>query len=241
MSTHMHKNTSATPNPILTQSKPLLKVALDVHLHWHVVAIQEGGSSPKPPRRCKPADFLKWIQQQVATGYRVVTSFEAGPFGYTLHRQLTALGVINHVIRPRNWDEHHARVKTDRTDALAMLNALDRFCAGNKKALALVHVPTEEQERQRSQSGLRQSLVHDLKQIAARARGLALQYGFRLKGHWFGRRNWPRHQRLLPAWFVQLIQPLQEGAQFLHDQIRRLTDAIETASDRPRPKGMGAD
>ena len=50
----------------------------------------------------------------VAAGYQLVTCYEAGPFGYGLHRQLTALGVTNHVIRPRNWDDQHARVKTDR-------------------------------------------------------------------------------------------------------------------------------
>ena len=43
----------------------------------------------------------------VAAGYQLVTCYEAGPFGYGLHRQLTALGVTNHVIRPRNWDDQH--------------------------------------------------------------------------------------------------------------------------------------
>jgi transposase len=40
-------------------------------------------------------------------------------------------------------------VKTDHTDALAMLTALDRYLAGHPHALALVRVPTEVQERQR--------------------------------------------------------------------------------------------
>lgn len=155
--------------------KPLLKIALDVHLAWHIIALQEEGGSLKPPQRFRPSDFLKWVEQKLAAGYRLVTCYEAGPFGYGLHRQLSALGVTNYVIRPRNWDEHPTRVKTDRTDALSILNALDRFCAGNPRALALVRVPTEAQERQRSQARLRQSLVRDLKVIAGRARGLALQ------------------------------------------------------------------
>ena len=193
----MKHTTSSTPAVAVPQpvnhsaTQPLLKLALDVHLAWHVVAVQEDGASPQPPPRFKPVDFLKWIQQKVAD-YRSVTCYEAGPFGYGLHRQLTALGVTNYVIRPRNWDDPHTRVKTDRTDALAMLNALDRFCAGNKKALALVRVPTETEERQRTQTRLRQSPVRDLKMIAGRACGLALQYGFSLKGHWYGRRSWPK-------------------------------------------------
>jgi transposase len=220
-------------------NQPLLKIALDVHLAWHVVALQYDSASPKPPQRFKPAEFLKWLGAKRAAGYRIVTCYEAGPFGYGLHRHLTALGATNYVIRPRNWDDQHKRVKTDRTDALSMLNALDRFVAGNRKALALVQVPTAAQERRRTQTRLRQSLVRDLKMIAGRGRGVALQYGFRLKGDWFGRRNWPQWERQLPAWFVTLVTPLRQSALFLHDQIKALSDQIEASSVRPRPKGMG--
>ena len=235
----MHNKNITTPNESGTQSKPLLKIAMDVHLAWHVIAMQEEGASPKPPQRFKPADLLPWIQKKLVAGYRIVTCYEAGPFGYGLHRQLSALGVTNYVIRPRNWDEQHTRVKTDRTDALAMLNALDRYCAGNTKALALVHVPAQEQERRRTQTRLRQSLVRDLKMIAGRGRGVALQYGMRLKGDWYGRRNWPRLQTQLPDWFIALVAPLRESALFLHDQIKTLSDQIQGACTRPLPKGMG--
>jgi transposase len=119
------------------------------------------------------------------------------------------------------------------------LNALDRFVAGSLKALALVRVPTQAQECQRTQTWLRQSLVRDLKMTAGRSRGLALQYGFRMKGDWCGRRNWPKWQRQLPAWFITLITPLHASTIFLHDQIKQLTDQIEAASVQPRPKGMG--
>jgi len=228
----------ATVQPV-NQPQALLKIAVDVHLAWHVVAVQEDGSSPKPPQRFKPADFLNWIEQKVVAGHRIISCYEAGPFGYGLHRQLTALGVTNYVIRPRNWDDQHSRVKTDRTDARSMLNALDRFVAGNSKALALVSVPTEAQERRRTQTRLRQSLVRDLKMIAGRGRGVALQYGFRLKGDWYGRRNWSHWQQQLPAWFIALVEPLHQSALFVHDQIKALSDQIEAASVRPRPKGMG--
>ena len=99
--------------------------------------MQYDGEFPKPPQRFTPKDLLAWVQKQIAQGWRVISCYEAGPFGYVLHRQLTALGVTNYVIRPRNWDDQHQRVKTDRTDARAMLNALDRFVAGNPHALAV--------------------------------------------------------------------------------------------------------
>jgi transposase len=143
-----------------------LKVALDVHLTQYTVAMQYDGSTPKPTQRFSPKNFLIWVEKQIAQGWRVITCYEAGPFGYVLHRQLTALGATNYVICPRNWDDGHKRVKTDRTDARAMLTALDRFVAGNPDALALVRVPTEAHERLRSESRLRQSLKGDLKMIA---------------------------------------------------------------------------
>ena len=239
----MHNKTSSTPAVAATQpvnhihQPRTLKLALDVHLHQHVVAMQYDGEFPKPPQRFTPQGLLAWVQKQIAQGWRVISCYEAGPFGYVLHRQLTALGATNYVIRPRNWDDQHKRVKTDRTDALAMLTALDRFVAGNPHALALVRVPTEDQERQRSESRLRQSLKRDLKLIAQRGRGLALQYGHSLKGKWYGARNWPALE--VPAWLRELLKPLQAACVALHEQVRTQGEAIETACIGPLPKGLG--
>ena len=218
-------------------SARVLKLALDVHLLQHVVAMQYDGSAPKPPQRFTPKNFLVWVEKQIAQGWQVISCYEAGPFGYGLHRQLTALGVTNQVIRPRNWDDEHKRVKTDRTDALAMLNALDRFVAGNQHALALVRVPTEVEERARTQSRLRQSLKKDLKRIAQRGRGLALQYGYRLKGCWYGVRTWPHLE--IPDWLVKLLTPLHAAATALNQLVKEQTAQIENQSTQPRPKGLG--
>jgi len=219
-----------------TQTRTL-KLALDVHLKQHVVAMQFDGQAPKPPQRFTPQGLLVWVKKQITQGWQIVSCYEAGPFGYVLHRQLTALGVINYVIRPRNWDDQHQRVKTDRTDARAMLNALDRFVAGNPHALALVRVPTEAQERRRSESRLRQSLRRDLKMIVQRGRGLGLQYGYRLTGKWYGQRNWPALP--LPAWLIELLTPLRSAALALHEQVRVQTMKIEAQCTQPIPKGLG--
>jgi len=230
----------ASAQPVNDHSQPqvrVLKLALDVHLLEHVVAMQYDGSAPKPPQRFKPKDFPAWVQKQIAQGWQIISCYEAGPFGYGLHRELTALGATNHVIRPRNWDDEHKRVKTDRTDALAMLTALDRFVAGNKHALALVRVPTEAEERARTESRLRQSLRKDLKRIAQRGRGLALQYGYRLKGCWYGPRTWPHLE--IPACLVQLLTPLQTAAAALNTLVKEQTAKIESQSTQPRPKGLG--
>jgi len=91
---------------------------------------------------------------------------------------------------------------------------LDRFLAGNPHALALVRVPTVEQERARTQTRIRQSLCRDLKVLAQRGRGIALQYGYRLKGPWYGVRNWPK--LAVPDWLHTLLAPLQAALATLH-------------------------
>jgi hypothetical protein len=52
---------NSQPQPVVAR---VLKLALDVHLLEHVVAMQYDGSGPKPPQRFKPKDFLTWVEKQ---------------------------------------------------------------------------------------------------------------------------------------------------------------------------------
>lgn len=60
--------------------------------------------------------------------------YEAGAFGYYLHRKLEEMGVNNLVVQPQDWDERGKGVKTDKIDALALCQRLDRYVRGNRKA-----------------------------------------------------------------------------------------------------------
>ena len=83
---HPHRRLSACMNnhnavstPAVAQMQPvnhavqpqprILKVALDVHLLQHVVAMQYDGEFPKPPQRFKPKDFLVWVRKQIVQGW----------------------------------------------------------------------------------------------------------------------------------------------------------------------------
>ncbi|MDD2709632.1 MAG: hypothetical protein PHV34_16725, partial [Verrucomicrobiae bacterium] len=88
------------------QSGKVLKLAIDAHLEKLVVAMQEGEDFPKSPQRFTQAEFLSWVKKRVRGGWRVVSCYEAGPFGYVLHRALEKLGVRNMVIRvPMEFEE----------------------------------------------------------------------------------------------------------------------------------------
>lgn len=215
----------------------MLKVAIDTHTTGFVIATQIDGSAPKPPQRFDEARLLNWLAKKQAEGFQIVSCYEAGPFGYVLHRKLLEMGVRNYVIRPRNWDDQSRRVKTDRTDARSMLVALDRFVSGNPHALTVVWVPPLEQERRRSQSRIRESLQDQLKAAAQRGRGLALQYGYRIKGQWYGVRCWPKLE--LPGWLKEMLESLREVALFLWRQLQQSTRALECQSKGKRPVGVG--
>ncbi len=219
------------------QPKPVLKIGIDAHAVRYVIATQIDGAAPKPAQAFDLPGLLRWVRKKLEEGYAVFAGYEAGPFGYGLHRQLLEMGATNYVIRPRNWDDQSRRVKTDRVDARAMLGALNRYLAGNPHALCIVRVPTIEQERRRSLSRVREGLQRDLKAIAQRGRSLALQYGYSLKGEWFGPRRWPG--LLIPDWLRELLAPLRHSAWWLWQEVQQLTQQLEAASSTHKPVGIG--
>ena len=141
---------TVTATPAITASavpsgKPhrVIKLGVDVHWREHVVVRQIDGTSPQPAQRFAPEAFVAWVAKQAQQADFVDCCYEAGPFGFVLHRRLVGLGVKSLVVRPRNWDEYGKKVKTDRRDALALVSCLDRYVAGNTEALTSIRVPTE--------------------------------------------------------------------------------------------------
>src|SRR3984893_7394592 len=103
--------------------------------------------------------------------------YEACGFGFGLQRKLSALGVACYVVCPQKLDEQNRRVKTDSLDAKALCLKLDRFVEGNPSALALVRVPTEEEEQLRAIHRQREQLVKARKQLEAQGRSLMVNHG----------------------------------------------------------------
>lgn len=73
-----------------------IKLGIDVHLDRYVVVRQIDGGAPQPPQRFSPSQFLAWAQKQTQLAEKVYSCYEAGPFGYGLHRDLLALARIFH-------------------------------------------------------------------------------------------------------------------------------------------------
>ena len=141
-----------------TTHAQVIKLGLDVHADSIVIVRIVDGQTPQPAQRLSPEKFLAWVPKQLALAEKVYACYEAGPLGYSLQRSLTALGIVCYVVRPRDWDEYGARVKTDGRDAHELALCLDRYVSGNTKAFCVVRVPTPEEEQRRSRTRLRQAL-----------------------------------------------------------------------------------
>ena len=138
----------------VTQTGPgararVIKLGLDVHASLIVVVRQVDEQASQPPQRFSEEGFVAFVRRQLQQAQSVHSCYEAGPFGFVLHRRLVAMGVHNLVVRPRDWSTYGERVKTDGRDAGALCSCLDRYLAGNGGALAVVWVPTEAQEGRR--------------------------------------------------------------------------------------------
>lgn len=233
-------NSKIKTKAALNKKATAIKLGIDVHADSYVVVRQIDGAVPQPAQSFRPAKFNQWAQSQLSQAEEVHTCYEAGPFGYGLHRQLQAMGIKNLVIRPQNWDEHGNGVKTDKTDALAMVQRLDRYVNGNHKALAVVNPPELEQELLRSQSRQRDQLRQHRQRLEAQGRTMMLNYGVRVKGKWWQGAAWSRVKVLLSESLREMVETFQVMTVAMHAQVEKLTKTIEGAKASMKIKGCGA-
>mgnify|MGYP003575412037 CR=1 FL=1 len=216
-----------------------IKLGLDVHADLIVVVRMLDQSGPQPAQKFTPAKFLEWVKTQVPLAEEVHSCYEAGPFGYGLHRTLVELGVRNVVIQPVCLDERHTGVNHDKSDARELAQRLDRYVAGNKHALATVRVPTPAEEQKRAASRQREQLKREVQRIAAQGRSLLLTQGFREKRGWWTEKRWTQLSATLAPWLAEQLEVFRRILTALNQELHAATDALEKAAPATRPKGLG--
>src|SRR5579864_7508721 len=115
MKKQTNTNTHPTTSTQNSAKAKTIKLGIDVHADSYRVVRQVDHATPQPAQKFTPEGFLLWAKKQLTQAEEVYSCYEAGPFGYGLHRQLEAMGIRNVVVRPQNWDELHKGVKTDKT------------------------------------------------------------------------------------------------------------------------------
>jgi transposase len=221
------------------RSTGAIKLGIDVHQEFYVVVMQEGGNNLKPAQRFKKEAFLCWAAKlKYKSGAQIHALYEACGFGFGLQRQLAALGINCYVVCPQKLDEQNKRVKTDSLDAKALCSKLDRFVQGNRDALALVRVPTEEEEQLRAIHRQREQLVKARKQLEAQGRSLMVNHGIEPVKSWWKRRTFASLQ--MPLWMKELLNNSQPLLLALEEKIRALSVQLQAAASCGQPRGLGA-
>jgi len=224
---------------VASQKLQSLKLGLDVHADSIVVVRILDNSAPQPAQKFTPAKFLTWIKTQLRLAEQVHSCYEAGPFGFGLHRDLVELGVRNLVVQPVCLDEQHKGVNHDKSDAKQLALRLDRYVAGNSHALATVRVPTAGEEQKRIESRQREQLKREVKRVAAQGRSLLLTQGQREKKGWWEDRRWAKLRVRLPDWLVRRLECFRRVLATLTSELDAATTALEQAAPAWRPKGLG--
>jgi transposase len=215
----------------------LIKLGIDVHADRYVVVRQIEGGAPQPAQRFSAEQFVGWAKKQTALAEKLYTCYEAGPFGYSLHRRLTALGVTNYVVRARDWDEYGQKVKTDKRDARELVLNLDRCVSGNDKAFCVVRVPSEAEEQARSRSRQREALQREKQRLAAQGRSHGLYYGARVQGQWWVEEAW--QELVVPPIVLELLEPLRRLILAVEQELQAQTKTITAAAPQELPAGLG--
>jgi len=179
----------------MMQHRQIRYIGLDVHKLSIAVAIAEESGAPTSYGSIvnDPSAIRKLATRLGGPAVALRVAYEAGPTGYALHRQLTALGIDCIVVAPSLIPKRSGdKVKTDRRDALKLARLL------RSGDLTAVWVPDEAHEALRNLVRARA----DAKADQLRAKHRLSKFVLR-QGCWppIGVRNWS--QRYF-VWLRQL-------------------------------------
>src|SRR5207248_4142596 len=128
--------------------------------------------------------------------------------------------------------------KTDGLDARALCLKLHRFLQGNRHALALVRVPSEEEEQTRALHRQREQLVKVRKVLEAQGRSLMVNHGIEPVQEWWKRRVFATlavRNGSKSCWVTASLPVVLS----LQQKIDQLTLKLQSATQCQAPRGLG--
>jgi transposase len=192
------------------QSHEVIKLGVDTHSQQYTFARMVDHQGIQPAQKLSPAAFIEFLKKQLMLAKRVVMVYEAGPYGFALHREVSALGVECLVCAPERLSRGRKRVN-DKIDATELLSRLDRHLAGNTTALRLVRVPTLAQEIHRRLGRERNTYRKERQRWIARGRSLLHSLGIHRPGKWWEPLACePLLKKLEELYGSELIEPIRK-------------------------------
>lgn len=213
-------------------------VGLDVHKKTVVSAELHLGMDQVSERRTlenTPEEIEKLVHRVTARG-KAVFCYEAGPCGYTIHRQLTKMGVDCVMIAPSLTPRRPGdRVKTDRRDAEKLARL---FRAGE---LTIIRIPTREEEAVRDLVRVREDTLGDRLRARNRLSKFLLRQGriFQETKSWGSAfREWLQSQHFefpaLQTTFETCVRHVEEAEECLADLDKHVDALAQTPRYRTR-------
>jgi transposase len=130
-------------------------------------------------------------------------------------------------------------VKTDPRDATTLCQRLSRYLEGNTRELAVIRVPSQEEEQARHVSRQRTQLVCHRQKLEAQGRSLLISHALPAPAHWWKEQTWTRLGQHLPAWITTRLQMARPALLSLQEQINALTSELEASAPSALPRGVG--
>lgn len=210
-------------------------LGLDVHASTISVAVAEPNgevrSLDKIPNRL---ESIRKLVKKLGNPKQLRACYEAGPTGYVLYWQLTALGVACQVVAPSLTPVRAGdRVKTDRRDAERLARC---FRAGD---LTAVWVPTPAHEALRDLVRTREDAREDQQRARQRLGKFLLRHGRKapedIKQSWTNKHmTWIKShvefgEPALQAAFLDYVHEVEHAADRLERLEKALDDAIAAA------------
>ncbi len=211
-------------------------VGIDVHLRSWEVSIHTATLEHKTFRQPPEAQVLGRYLQRHFPGARYQAVYEAGLCGFTVSRQLRALGIACIVVHPADvpTTDKERRRKTDRVDARKLAKDLR---AGQ---LTPLYMPPRWAEADRALVRLRATLITDQTRLKNRLKSLLRVWGLPVPGG-RGRSLWSQAGleavgalALDSPVAQQVLQQLVEQLQTLRARIQTVTRQIRALAQTPR-------
>jgi transposase len=225
------RNYNAEPQAERNRSmKNLRFLGLDVHAETIAVAVAEADGEVRSlgiiPNR---EEAIRKMVKKLGPAEQLRACYEAGPTGYVLYWQLTALGVSCEVVAPSLVPVKAGdRVKTDRRDASKLARS---YRSGD---LTPVWVPDQEHEALRDLVRAREAAKQDQLRARHRLSKLLLRHGRRapagIKAWTHKHLQWVKeHVHFEQAALEYTLWDYWHEVEHVSERIRRLEQAITEA------------
>jgi transposase len=238
----------ATTHPEMSVSEPTVYVAFELGKKDWKLAMTSGFGVAAWLRTVASGDLVG-VERALRQGRQrlglpahapVVSCYEAGRDGFWIHRALTQRGIANRVVDSASIEvsRRARRAKTDRLDALKLVQMLVRVCLGERQVWHDVRVPTVADEAARQVSRERTDLVQAQTRVINQMRGWLATWGAALpsrrRGAWWGAvRDWAG--ATLPREVQARLVRAEAHLAMLEGQLAELDAQQETAVTTAAP------